>query len=69
VTSGPPACVSSDDGVGIKAMGPRVSEGGGERAARTGTEGDGNAVSSRSHLAKTEERERQQTEVAVPVTK
>jgi hypothetical protein len=50
-------------------MGPRVSEGGGEREGLTGTEGDGNAVSSRSHLAKTEERERQQTEVAVPVTK
>ena len=26
---GPPACVNSDDGVSVKAMGPCVSEGGG----------------------------------------
>ena len=33
----------------FKALGPRVSEG--ERDGRMGTEGDGNAISSRSHLA------------------
>ena len=51
VTGGPPACISSDDGVSVEAMGPHVSEGGGEREGLTGTEGDDNAVSSRSHLA------------------
>jgi hypothetical protein len=31
VTGGPLACVSNDDGVGVNAMGPCVSEGKGER--------------------------------------
>ena len=57
VTGGPPACVSSDDGVGVKVVGPHVSEGGGEREGLTGTEGDGNVVSSWSHLAETREGE------------
>jgi len=45
----------------FKAMGPRVSEG--EREM----DGDGNAVSSRSHLVEIEKGERQGTEVAAPV--
>ena len=57
MTGGPPACISSDDNVGFKAMGPHVSEGGGEREGLIGTEGDGNAVSSWSHLAETEKGE------------
>ena len=67
---GPPACISSDNGVGFKAMGPCVSEGGGEREGLTGTEGDDNAVSSQSHLMeieKEEEGERRWMEVAAPV--
>ena len=51
MTGGPPAFISSDDGVGVKAMGPHVSEGGGEREGLTGTEGDDNVVSSWSQLA------------------
>ena len=57
VTGGPPACISSDDGVSVKAVGACVSEGGGEREGLKGTEGDGNTVSSRSHLAEIGERE------------
>ena len=37
-TCGPLACVSSDGSVGVKAMGPYVSEGKGERGE---TDGDG----------------------------
>ena len=39
MTGGPPTYVSSDDDVDVKAVGPRVSEGGGEREGLTGTEG------------------------------
>ena len=60
MTGGPPTCFSSDDGVGIKDMGPRVSEGRGEREGLTGTEGDDNAISSQSHLAETEKGEEAQ---------
>ena len=38
VIGGPLACVSSDGGVSVKAMGPYVSEGKGERGE---TDGDG----------------------------
>jgi hypothetical protein len=68
VTGGPPACVSSDGGVGVKVMGPCVSERG-ERGERMGTKGDGNAISSQSHLAQIEggRGERRQTKVTVLV--
>ena len=50
---GHPTYVSSDGGVGVKALGPRDSEERGEREGRTGTEDNGNAVSTRSHMVET----------------
>ena len=40
VIGGPLACVSSDGGVSVKAMGPYVSEGKGERGETDGDRGE-----------------------------
>ena len=72
VKGGPLACISSDGSIGVKAMGLYVSEGKREREGRwTGTEGNGDTVSFRSHLAGIEKGERggwQRTEVTVLVS-
>jgi hypothetical protein len=49
-----PPYVSSDGGVGFKALGPCDSEEGRERGGRKGMDDNGDTVSSWSHMAKTE---------------